>query len=234
MQDYSQSKQRKFKRTKYGKKKVRSSNVRYRDGLPIVPEGNYFRLKSIIDLTADTSAGSGTNQRSVQTSFSDNPSGSADWASLATLYDSYRVTHMKIEFFPLEPNEMMRQGALSSSPTGLYPPLAVAYDVDSAAFPTLVNSSQYETVLQYGNSKGFQSNRPWKYQCKCTKPYAGTSAGTTAIIRDGMVDMATAAAFSSIIVGSQFVPQLFVSAGATDWIIGKVIQTWYVYCKNRR
>lgn len=234
MQDYSQSKQRKFKRTKYGKKKVRNSVARYSFGLPIVPEGNYFKIKSIVDLTADTTAGSGTNQRSIQTTFSDNPSGSADWTSIGTLYDSYRVTHMKIEFFPLDPNEMMDQGALSSSPTGLYPPVAVAYDVDNASFPTLVNTSQYETLLQYGNSKTFPLNKPWKYTCKCTKPYAASAAGGTVIIRDGLVDIASAVAFSSILVGAQYVPRLFVGSGGEDWIVGKVVQTWYVYVKNRR
>lgn len=228
MQDYSQ---RKFKKAKYGKKKVRSSIVRYRDGLPIVPEGSYYKLKVISDLTANTATGSGTGQRSIQATFADDPSVSADWTSLGHLYDSYRVTHMKLEFFPLDPNEQMDQGALAGG-HGIYPPIAVAYDVDNSSFPTLVNSSQYETILQYGNSKVFQSNRPWKYQVKCTKPYAGTSSAAVAIIRDGMVDVATSVSFSSILVGSQYVPRI--DSAAVDWIVGKIVQTFYVYCKNRR
>lgn len=178
---------------------------------------HFHKLKTIQDLQA--SAGG-----EITAFITDDPSAATDFASLQALYDVYRVFAIKLEYFPLIPNDDETSLAVANP----FPPFVVCYDADNGGFPT-VTTNIYDTLLQYSKSKTLPSHMPWSFYTLVEMP---TSRGTNLITGGpsikvgGMVDIANPYTFSGVAVGAAFlVPSHF---------YGKLIVTRYCKLANRR
>lgn len=176
---------------------------------------HHHKLKNIIDVLTDSVG-------ELRLVIDDNVTAIPDWTNLGPLYDTYKVYGIKIEYFPLIPND-------DSTITSSFPPFVVTYDVDNTTFPTLVGGDVYGTLLEYSKSRSFQGNQPWSYYTRVETPTSAavTSLGVApSIKRGGMVDVAGAQAFSAIMIAMRY--------GKNDTYYGKIVVTRFVKCANRR
>lgn len=72
------------------------------------------------------------------------------WASLATLFDLYKVTSAMMEWYPYLPND--------SSTQALFRPMVIAFDPDTDSAP-----ASTDEVQQYGNARTFNIFKPFRY-----------------------------------------------------------------------
>lgn len=148
----------------------------------------------------------------ISAAVTDNPNLYQDWTSLGSLFDSYKVRGMKIQWVPNIP-----EGADPTS-TISYKPLYVYYDPDSTTTVGTVAEA-----IQYNNMKVKNIYSQWSYY---TKVPTRAADGTSKILAGGFVDAGSVNAFSAIhIIGNSF------SASSA---YGVLIATLYLEMKYRR
>lgn len=164
----------------------------------------FYKLRSI-------TAVSSTAGSALSTVITDDPSGYQDWTNVSSLFDSYKVRGIKIQWMPNIP---------AADPTSSisYKPMYVYYDPDST---TAVGGST--AAIQYNNCKVKNIYESWTYYVKVPTRSAD---GSTKILAGGYVDCANYSAFSSIgIVGDNF---------TASSPYGTIVATLYISLKHRR
>jgi hypothetical protein len=159
------------------------------------------------------------------------PDRCTDWASMANLFDLFKVTTMKIRYYP-GANGVDQQIIPATGPaTGVlqsYRPCYVAYDPD-----TSTNAGSVDAMIQYDNCKVFDLFKPFKYVIKPQIQYDNSvaNAGMTVSYKKGvgmMMDIANVADYAKGIV------QVYADNLAYTQFYGDVIVTYYVMFANRR
>jgi len=165
----------------------------------------YFKLKSVaVDLTSNSFGG-------FNSIIDNNPTGYQDFASVAQLFDVYRVCAMKIQFFPSFPN--------NTSTVTNYRPIYLVYDADTES--ALTNAS---TAIQYDNFKVKNLYRPWSFYTRIPK-IANSALHTSTIFQGGFIDASDTMTVGAILT---FAEGLNVSTN-----YGKILTTLYLKAKMR-
>lgn len=166
----------------------------------------FFQLKG--HLSASSSAGG-----AIVASFPVNPAlfdGAnpfPEFTTLQTLYDSYKVIAVKIEWVPDKPND--------TSTTTNFKPLYSAFDEDSLFVPASIGS-----VLEYKNSKVFPLYAMFS-RFQRILPVSNTTGGSF-ISKDGFIDIANPQTQGSI---AFYAEGLDTSDNYGQWIVTHYIQT---------
>lgn len=164
-----------------------------------------FKLRGVNTIVAD--AGGIVNSLFKPS----DPSSLQEWSNLSSLYDSYRVTGFKIQFFPFVPN--------GNSVNFDYKPLYTIMDVDQTTGTPVTTINQ---AIQYENVKVFNVYKPFKRYWKIPKYVDAAN------LQGGYFDVANASA--SLPGTIQFIGTGF-DISAT---LGDIVITAYVKFKNRR
>lgn len=166
----------------------------------------FFKLRQVVTLASSAGVIDST------TSFNNDPSLAQDWGALTTLFDSYKVSAMKIKYQPVAPNDEYA--------TRINNPLYVVADCDTPTNPI----TSANVAIQYENCKMMDSVKPWSYYYKY--PKQTSSANNLVILAGGYRDIAVTTASAGIFVWGN---------GLTTAVTyGIVIVTYYIACKNRR
>lgn len=102
------------------------------------------------------------------------------WTNYSTLYDFYRVRAIKIEFWPILPND--------PSTTTVFQPIVFQYDEDSSA-----NLASFDAAISNQSRKVYMLNRPFKYYKRLKKVAPGEQ-----VMPGGWQDCATPVAKGAI------------------------------------
>lgn len=149
----------------------------------------------------------------ISFSTANNPSGISEWASLVQLFDSYKVTGMKIKYMPHLPND-------TSVTTG-YTPIYIVMDPDSP----LASLSNISQAIEYDNLKTKNLYKPWSVYYKMPKVSQVPLAGSI-VLANGWLDIDNVSSTSAIL-------------GYSDGLdisttYGTLLTTYYVKVKNRK
>ena len=175
-----------------------------------------MRFQQAVNLTvaaAGTAVYNGT--------FDNNPSQAIDFASMANLFDEYKVCAMKITFVP--------SITANANILANYVPMYVMHDPNSTTAPvTAINN-----FLSYENCKYFNVQRPWKYYRKMQQNIPTNSSWTTQrnINTRGYLQTDSPIPTQAI----------FVILNAQNWQpttpssqqIGTMVTTWYIVARSR-
>lgn len=107
-----------------------------------------------ISWNSDSYFGSGAGGAMSQQIATMDPTLCTEWTSVSALYDQYKVTCVKIQYYP----NFIDSAVPVNSGLGIFKPLYVVYDADSTTGPTTT-----DIALQYGTCKVKNMYRPWKY-----------------------------------------------------------------------
>lgn len=143
------------------------------------------------------------------------PSAAQDFSNVATLYDSYKVNFIKVQWIPLY------DFTASSTVVNNYG--IFLHDFDSTASTIGSNA----IAIQYENAKFFDMKRRFTYFVRYVPRITGSEAGTNSTIyQGGYMDLA-----DGINVGKIFLYAENLTASSS---YGRLIITWYITAKNRR
>lgn len=169
----------------------------------------YRKLKLDVATTIVNHGGSYTRVVDIQIAIND-PSTCANFASYAALYDSFRVSAVKVQFIPSWNTEV------PGTTYGFLPGYGI---VDFNSTPTWL---AYTSLINFDNLKFVNMYRPWKRYIRCPKLTSNTSSP------DGW--QRTSAAGTQTGYFALTTPEL--GAGmAADVLVGHHLITWY--CKFR-
>lgn len=167
----------------------------------------FFKLRQVVTISSSAAGiiDSGT-------SFNNDPSAAQDWSSLSSLFDTYKVSAMKVKYQPVAPNDEVA--------TRVNNPIYVIADCDNPTTPI----TSANIAIQYENCKMMNSVKPWTYYYKY--PKQTSSANNLVILSGGYRDIAVTTASAGIYAWGNGL-----SASVT---YGIAIITYYISCKNRR
>lgn len=86
-----------------------------------------------------------------------------EWSDITNLYDQYRVTYLKIKFFPVQQNNT----------TLTYLPFHIFYDYDDAD----TSDATVAEACQNNNMKCKNMIRPWTYKVRVGRKYTSGGSG---------------------------------------------------------
>jgi hypothetical protein len=156
-----------------------------------------------------TSSGTGV----VTDVVTDDPSSIADWSSISSLFDGYRVLTMAIEFFPYFVGSV-DQGSMVN-----FPPLYVVYDTDTTSAVTSVSNA-----LEYDNCKVMSPAKQWTLTTKV--PRFSSVGSVSRVTSDGFIDVAGVQANSSF--------SWYADAFTTNLSYGRLVKHLLVEMRYRR
>lgn len=149
------------------------------------------------------------------TVFNDNPVSFQDWTSVSTLFDSYKFSAIKIQYYPQTPNQTS-----DSTINNAFMPFYIVGDPDDTTAATTANE-----LLEYESCKVKNMFKPWKYYYKLPTM---TSDGSTAVVLSrGYRDVGSTP-------GKRGVKTYFDDGSGAGQTWGTVVVTAYIVAKNRR
>jgi hypothetical protein len=109
-----------------------------------------------------------------------------DWTSFASVFDSYKVNWIEVEFIPKYPNDTSTVTASAA--------IAITCDVDTSG----TSPSAMTTIIEHEKYTIVSPLKRWRYKCKVP---IYTSANTASVVGDGgFLDIADVPATGSILV----------------------------------
>lgn len=134
-----------------------------------------------------------------------------DWPSIITLFDSYRVTHILIQYYPSRPND--------AAATTQFEPIYYASDNDSTAALTGISEA-----VQYSTMKVRNLYMPHTVSYKLPSRFNVTANGV--IVQGGYLDMGN--------VQSTGCVKTFAGGLHPTLEYGHYVITYTIKCKGRR
>lgn len=202
-----------------------------------------FKLRVTAELTTD--ANGYVNciiQPHSLSSFYENSVGSLtpllEEQALGNLFDTYKVTGVKMDFIPYFPNGWSL-GTNSTAASGEFvrmPQLLVSYDVDNAG---KIATTDYDTLLQKDFCKQFQPNKRFRRYIRLQANKQVNLQGATIQVQGtgGWMNMQDegqkVAGNITIMSDAPFRLDQSGVVGA-NFAVGKILFTSYVKCKNRK
>lgn len=178
----------------------------------LAPNRTFAKLRVSSGMVSSNAGGTGTSTLSHYFTVR-NPSSSTDWNSFVNLYDSYKVSFIKIQYVPHVPP--------GNSTTYLYTAAYIVYDVD------VDNANPISTVagaINYQNCKVFNLCWPMKYTIR--PGYIASTGGSNVVLGGGWIDTSSPTNIGCIgILGLNL-------SNSSEY--GEFICTYYVQFKNRR
>lgn len=158
----------------------------YQDSAPLKPlsqEREYTVDMRFTTVLVPTSGTTIFGLRTSMTNLSRVTNGTStyiDATQYATVFDWYRITHIKYDYIPILVPDL-RQSF----------PIIIVNDTDD---PDTANLANYIEATEYQNYVMRKSDEPWQYNCKVPKfesiPNVGTVTTTPCSIQNGFIDFA--------------------------------------------
>jgi hypothetical protein len=120
----------------------------------------------------------------VTSALTNNPSGAAEFSACSSLWDSYRVVRMIMEFIPV----------LTYNSGFAFPPMVVVFDPDTTTPP-----STFAAGLQYDTHEIVDLTKHWWYEATPPKVMSASAiTGSYTVNEGGFLDLGNPAGTSSI------------------------------------
>jgi hypothetical protein len=140
-----------------------------------------------------------------------NPSGSAEYSAVTSLYDSYRVEKMIFEYIPV----------LTYNSGFAFAPLGVVFDPDTAG-----NVTSFSNAMQYDSFRACDLSEHWNVSVVPPRVSSASAlTGAYTVYEDGFIDMATPVATAGI--------SWYATGCTTSTLYGNYVFHWVLTVASR-